>query len=84
MTRKQEIISALKAEYPEIRTGGGDVYETLSPTDYEKAISDWADVQLEAEVKAEQVLANAEARTALLTRLGITAEEAALLLGGTN
>ena len=84
MTRKEEIVSALKVEYPEIRVGGGDLYETLSAEDYEKAISDWADVQLETEAKAEQVLANAEARTALLTRLGITEEEAVLLLGGTN
>ena len=80
MTRKQEIISELKAEYPEIRVGGGDLYETLSPEDYEKAISDWADVQLAKEAEAEQVKADAEAKAALLVKLGITADEAKLLL----
>ena len=34
--------------------------------------------------KAQQDLDKAAARTALLARLGITEEEAALLLGGTN
>jgi len=80
MTRKDEIIAALKVEYPEIRIGGGDVYETLSPADYDKAISDWADVQLAKEAEAEQVKADAEAKAALLAKLGITADEAKLLL----
>ena len=81
MTRKDEIIAALKTEYPEIRIGGGDVYETLSAEDYNKAISDWADVQLAKELEAEQVKADAEAKAALLAKLGITADEAKLLLG---
>ena len=80
MTRKDEIIAALKTEYPEIRIGGGDVYETLSAEDYNKAISDWADVQLAKELEAEQVKADAEAKAALLAKLGITADEAKLLL----
>jgi len=80
MTRKDEIISALKIEYPEIRIGGGDLYETLSAEDYEKAISDWADVQLAKEAQAAQVEADAEAKAALLAKLGITADEAKLLL----
>jgi hypothetical protein len=81
MTRKDEIIAALKVEYPEIRIGGGDLYETLSAEDYEKAISDWADVQLAKEAEAEQIKADAEAKAALLVKLGITADEAKLLLG---
>ena len=80
MTKKDEIIAALKVEYPEIRIGGGDLYETLSAEDYEKAISDWADVQLAKEAEAEQVKADAEAKAALLVKLGITADEAKLLL----
>ena len=39
------------------------------------------ELQLAEKAKAEQVAAD---RAALLARLGITAEEAALLLGGTN
>jgi hypothetical protein len=80
MTRKDEIIATLKTEYSEIRIGGGDLYETLSAEDYEKAISDWADVQLAKEAEAEQVKADAEAKAALLAKLGITADEAKLLL----
>ena len=80
MNTKEEIIEALKKEYPEIRIGGGDLYETLSAEDYEKAISDWADVQIETEAKAAQVKADAEAKAALLAKLGITADEAKLLL----
>jgi hypothetical protein len=80
MNTKQEIMEALKTEYPEIRLGGGDLYETLSPADYENAISDWADVQIETEAKAAQVKADAEAKAALLAKLGITADEAKLLL----
>ena len=80
MNTKQEIMEALKVEYPEIRIGGGDLYETLSAEDYEKAISDWADVELEKEAKAAQVKADAEAKAALLAKLGITADEAKLLL----
>jgi hypothetical protein len=78
MTRKEEIIAALKTEYPEIRIGGGDVYETLSPADYDKAISDWADVQLEKEEAEAKAKANAEAKAAAqakLEALGLTEDD---------
>jgi hypothetical protein len=78
MTRKDEIIAALKLEYPEIRIGGGDVYETLSPADYDKAISDWADVQLEKEAQEAAQLASKEAREAAqakLAALGLTTDD---------
>lgn len=47
----------------------------------------WTDDEIAANEAAEQrrttnALARAEAREALLTRLGITSEEAQLLLGG--
>ena len=57
-----------------------DVLEGDAPTQAE------IDVAIE-QVKADEIAAEAKAasdRTALLARLGITAEEAALLLGGTN
>ena len=80
MTTKAEIVAALKLEHPEIKVGGGDVYETLSPADYEKTILEWADYALANEAKAEAE-ATAEAnKTALLAKLGITADEAKLLL----
>lgn len=57
-----------------------DVLEGEAPTQSE------IDAAIE-EIKAEELATKAKAatdRTALLARLGITAEEAALLLGGTN
>lgn len=83
---KEEIIAALKLEYPEIRIGGGDFYETLSPEDYDKAISDWADIQLEKEAQeAAQEAAKEVRETALakLAALGLTTDDLkALGLGG--
>lgn len=52
--------------------------------DREMTNEEYAKYQLDVEANAEkanQVTANAEAKAALLERLGITADEAALLLG---
>lgn len=78
MTTKAEIIAALKSEHPEIKIGGGDVYETLSPPDYEARILEWADYELanqakaEAEAKAQADKAAAEAK---LAALGLTSND---------
>lgn len=49
--------------------------------DWEKATSEAVKVQAEYEAKR---IADAEAKAALLARLGITESEAQLLLGGSN
>jgi hypothetical protein len=83
MKTKLEIIAELKAEYPTLRVGDDEQgYTDLDSASYEATISGWADNLLAEEAKAAQVDADATAKAALLARLGITAEEAQLLLGG--
>ena len=80
-------MAALKLEYPEICIGGGDVYETLSPADYNKTISDWADVQLEKEAQEATQLAAETAKAAAeakLAALGLTADDLNALGLGSN
>ena len=80
MTTKLEKIAAFKMQHPTLRVGSEETgYTELSAGDYEATIAEWADNELAAEAK----LAKAEAdKEALLAKLGITADEAQLLLGG--
>ena len=82
---KNEKIAALKLEFPTIKIGSDETgYTQLDADEYEATIAQWADVEVAKDAK---ILADKQAvidRTALLARLGITEEEAALLLGGTN
>jgi hypothetical protein len=77
--------SKLKTQYPVVRIGSDETgYTELSADEYESTIVDWAKnypapekTKIELEAEAE---ANATAKAALLARLGITADEATLLL----
>lgn len=85
MITKAEAITALKLEYPTLRGGNDELgYEDLSPVDYEAQIEVWADNQLadEAKAAADNAAASKAAtdKAALLAKLGITADEAKLLL----
>lgn len=81
MTTKAEFITQLKAEYPTLKTGDEEAgYKDLSKADYEAQIALWADNKLAKESEDAQVAAEATAKTALLAKLGITADEAELLL----
>jgi hypothetical protein len=81
MTTKLEIIAELKATHPTLRTGDESAgYTELSKAEYDATISLWADntlTQLADEAEAEAI---ATQKAALLARLGITADEATLLL----
>ena len=80
MATKQELIAQLKAENPKMvaNINGEDI--ELTPEEYEKAASDWADMRL-VQIAAEEAQVKADAdKEALLAKLGITAEEAKLLL----
>ena len=85
MTTKTEMIAIIKAENPTLQIGDDEQgYTQLNAAEYEARVSEWADSRL-AELEQAAAIQQAEAdRAALLARLGITAEEAALLLGGTN
>ena len=83
MTTKAEAIAAFKLEYPTLRSGDDERgYEDLSPADYEAQIEIWADNQLADEAKVTEAEQAAADRAALLTRLGLTADEFKTLLGG--
>ena len=81
MTTKQEMIKLLKTDFGTLRVGGDDVgYSELSAEEYEATINDWANARLAKEAKADEAEAKAAEKQALLDRLGITADEAKLLL----
>lgn len=86
MTTLNEMIEIIKAENPDgLRVGSDeDGYTDLNPTEYEAQIAEWAENRLADEAKALEVEAAAVTKADLFARLGITAEEAALLLGGNN
>jgi hypothetical protein len=75
MTTKQEKITALKAEYPTLKTGSDEAgYTQLSAEDYEATIAEWADNELAAEAKEAEAQAVATAKLDAiekLTALGI-------------
>lgn len=81
MKTKQEIIKSLKLQFPTLRVGDDDRgYTDLLPAQYEAQILEWADAQLEIQTAADEAKVKATAKAALLDRLGITADEAKLLL----
>jgi len=81
MTTLNEVIEIIKAENPTIRLGDEDKgYTELEATDYESQILEWANARFAKLEKAAE-LEKAEAdKAALLAKLGITADEAKLLL----
>ena len=83
MTTKTELITELKSNYPTLRVGSEeDGYVELSTEEYNATIEQWADSKV-IELNEITVKENkAAAKAALLNKLGITADEAALLLGG--
>ena len=60
----------------------GETHRPMTNDEYAQWQADNAEVEAQAEAEAEAAEAKAVARQALLTRLGITEEEAVLLLGG--
>ena len=81
MKTKAQITAELKEQYPTLKIGNDeDGYTELNAKDYAAKIAEWA----EAELAVLQEQANADAaslaKASLLERLGITADEAALLL----
>jgi len=81
MTTKTEMITIIKAENPTLQVGDDEQgYTQLSAADYETQIEAWADGRLAKEAQADAVTQTATDKTALLAKLGITADEAKLLL----
>lgn len=79
MTKAQKI-AELKNLYPTLSKGVGEEIVQLDSTEYEETISKWADEELAKEAAEAEEAAKAVSKTALLERLGITEDEAKLLL----
>jgi hypothetical protein len=80
MTTKTELIAQCKAENPTmVQIVNGEKIELIG-AEYDKACADWADMKLVQEANELALTSAAADKAALLERLGITAEEANLLL----
>ena len=78
MTTKEEMIKINKAENPTLRIGNDtDGYTELIGADYDAVIEEWATNRL---TKETAILNKTTAKEALFNKLGITEEEATLLL----
>ena len=78
---KDEIVIQLKSEYPTLRRGSEeDGYVEFTDAEYEATISQWADAQLDKLAKEQAEMEAKAKREALLEKLGISEEEAKLLL----
>jgi len=81
MKTKQDIAIELKKENPTIVSNiNGEEIELIGD-EYEEAIQNAAQMKIEQLLKEEEDKSKEIARTELLSKLGITAEEAKLLLG---
>jgi hypothetical protein len=82
MTTKQEMLAIIKAENPKgLKVGSDqDGYTELSKAESDAILNNWADARLAKEVALTEAEAKAAQKAALLDRLGITEDEAKLLL----
>ena len=81
MTTKEEMIAIIKSENPTLQIGDDEQgYTQLNAAEYEARVLEWADSRL-ADLEQIAAIQQAEAdKAALLAKLGITADEAKLLL----
>ena len=77
----ETIKAKLKKENVTLRIGSEEVgYQEITGEEYDAIINEWAAAAYAEELKAQEAKAQAEAKIALLERLGITDVEAKLLL----
>ena len=80
MTKLSDKIKALKVQYPSLTKGVNEEVIELTADEYEATIAEWAQNELDAEaVKAEKIALQTQ-KDAILQRLGLTQNEATLLL----
>jgi hypothetical protein len=70
-----------RKEYPTLKENHNGVDVELSPEQYEKTIAQWEANQAKAKAEYEAEIAKQTLRQAILDRLGLTADEAKLILG---
>ena len=77
----ENIKNDLKAQHPILKRGSDETgYDEITGAEYDEIINSWADAAYAKELEAQQDAEAAAKREALLARLGITEEEARLLL----
>jgi len=70
MTTKTELIAAIKAENPTLRTGSDeDGYVELSAKEYETTVAEWADSRLEQAARLAEAEALQTAKSDAITKL---------------
>jgi 2',3'-cyclic-nucleotide 2'-phosphodiesterase (5'-nucleotidase family) len=79
-----DYIEQLKEQFPTLQRGEDDAVITLSDSEYNQKITEWANnLLIEQEKESAKKAAALQAETdkaALLAKMGITADEAKLLL----
>jgi hypothetical protein len=78
MATKSEIIKRFKAENPKIYHNTNDIQTEVVGAEYDALIESWANFEIAKNAKEK---AEADAKQAILDRLGLTADEVKLLLG---
>jgi hypothetical protein len=74
------IIAELKEEFPNLTKQINDKIIDLDVDEYEETINAWAEAKLAIQIANNEAEAKAAQKAALLNRLGITEDEAKLLL----
>lgn len=77
---KDEIIARLKTEFPTLTKSFDGVDFPMSSDEYDTQIELWADIEIEKAAEVEAEALKATEKQAILDRLGITADEAKLIL----
>lgn len=80
MKTKAQLIAQCKAENPTMVQSINGEEIVLTAAQYNAACEAWAEMKLEHQSKEAELEAKAIQKAALLERLGVSAEEAALLL----
>jgi hypothetical protein len=80
MTQLSDKIAAFKEQYPTLIKGVNDEVFELTAEEYEATIAQWAQNELDADAAKLEKQALVAQKEALLAKLGLTAEEATLLL----
>lgn len=81
MTTKADLIAQCKAENSKIIEVVNGVEREITGDEYEQVCANWAEMKLQQIAHEEQKAAQEKAKADLLSKLGLTAEEAAVLLG---
>jgi len=78
---KTQIEARFKSEYPTLRTGNDEAgYTDLIKKDYDAKIAEWVKAHLDKIEQKNAEISNAQKKNNLLDRLGISLDEANLLL----